>query len=80
MKVQILRAGVYLDEALRRKACQAGIVLETKEGYGRSLIQDGLAKEVLEEAPKPKKGGKKGKAVRQPAGKKTGAPGNPFLI
>lgn len=78
MKVQILRAGVYLDEALKAKTCRAGAELETKEAYGLSLVKDGLAAVIPEVAPKAKRGGRSKKSGEQPA-RRGGSGGNPFL-
>jgi hypothetical protein len=71
-----------MDEGLKAQTCKAGTELETKEAYGRSLIQDGLAKEIAEPKPKRTPASKKAagtaKKTVQTNGKKSG-PGNPFL-
>lgn len=82
MEVKIIKPGVYMDANLRAKTCQAGDLLDTREWYAKTLIENGCAQVIPVNTAKPAKktaGKKSGKKSAKPADAPATAAANPFL-
>ena len=80
IKLKILVASTYNDVNHQAQSLGVGDTLTTGEAYGRTLIESGLAEQIVEEAPveTPVEAQPEEEKKTPPRGRRRPADGNPF--